>query len=113
MRRFLIYLLLIVGIQSVYAQEDKKKDISKAGIKLDINSSTLLGDRADTMGSRTGLSAGLFYREALGGIFGGQIEIRYIQMGAHNTVQNFDLHLDYIRLGAQFKLYPLTSTLGA
>lgn len=121
MRKLLILFVLVAGITASYAQGtqpaplpgNKEKDINKAGIKFGINSSTLLGDRADTMGSRTGLSIGIFYREALGGIFGGQVEVRYIQMGAFNTAEDIELNLDYIRFGLQFKLYPLTSTLGA
>jgi hypothetical protein len=114
MRRLLILVILSFMVSFAYSQ-NKEKDINKAGFKLDINSSYLVGSIADTteFGGRTGFSAGIFYREALGGIFGGQIEVRYVQMGGVNKVYDVETQLDYIRFGAQFKLYPLTSTLGA
>ena len=124
MRKLLLLVILTVGFTTIYAQgtpapapppSEKKNDINKAGIKLGINSSVLTGQIADTtqIGSRTGFSGGIFYREGLGGIFGGQIEIRYIQMGGVNNVLDIETQLDYVRFGVQFKLYPLTSTLGA
>jgi len=114
MRRLLILIALSLVISPSYGQDKGKIDINKVGFKLDINSSLLVGQIADTteIGARTGFSAGVFYRESLGGIFGGQLEIRYVQMGGVNKVQNIETELDYVRLGAQFKLYPLTSTLG-
>jgi hypothetical protein len=114
MRRLLILIGLSAMLSVGYGQE-KEKDINKVGFKLDINSSYLVGNIADTteFGGRTGFSAGIFYREALGGIFGGQLEIRYVQMGGVNKKYDVETELDYVRLGAQFKLYPLTSTLGA
>lgn len=116
MRKLLILLALSAVLSPSFAQNTEKKvDINKAGIKFGINSSALVGSIADTteMGMMTGYSLGLFYRESLGGIFGGQIEIRYItQMGGVNKIYDIETHLDYLRLSAQFKLYPLTSTLG-
>lgn len=118
MRRLLILIVISLVVSTSYGQS-KEKDINKAGFKFDINSSVILGsDIPDTseIGAKTGFSAGIFYREALGGIFGGQIEVRYVQMGGIAKQKDFEdtkILLDYIRFGAQFKLYPLTSTLGA
>lgn len=124
MRKLLILLALILAVGTSFSQDKEKRlDINKAGFKFDINSSYItLGDLpSDTayLGlpneyfAKTGYSFGLFYREALGSIFGGQVEVRYVQMGAYDKRSDIETRLDYLRLGAQFKLYPLTSTLGA
>src|SRR5690349_19781610 len=102
MRRLLILFSLSVMLSCAYGQTTEK-DINKVGFKLDINSSVLVGDITDTteIGARTGFSGGIFYRESLGGIFGGQLEVRYIQMGGIDKHANIETQLNYVRFGGQ------------